>query len=69
MHRFALVAVFSAFVSTLAPSTFAQTPGRPHLDLVRGLRKENLPDLALQYLDQLKAGTPDPKTALLLDLE
>jgi len=47
----------------------AQTSSRPHLDLVRGLRKENLPDLAMEYLKQVKASTSDPETLKVLDLE
>ncbi len=53
-------------IATLAS---AQTSNRPHLELVRGLRKENLPDLALQYLDELKAGNPPPTIAVLLPIE
>ncbi|MCE9532684.1 MAG: hypothetical protein K8T89_16425 [Planctomycetes bacterium] len=47
----------------------AQTSARPHLDLVRGLRKENMPDLALQYLDQLKTSTSDPEILKVINLE
>jgi tetratricopeptide (TPR) repeat protein len=40
----------------------------PHLDLVRGLRKEGLSDLAMEYLDRLKTST-DPEVKTLLPLE
>jgi hypothetical protein len=43
--------------------------GRPHLDLVRGLRREKMPDLALQYLKKLKASNPPPAIAELLPIE
>jgi serine/threonine protein kinase/formylglycine-generating enzyme required for sulfatase activity len=49
--------------------TSARTANRPHLDFVRGLRKQNLPDLALQYLDVLKAGNPPAEIAQLLPIE
>jgi len=50
-------------------SSAQEVGGRPHMELVRGLRKEGMSDLALQYLDRLKAGKIDAETSLVLDLE
>jgi hypothetical protein len=47
----------------------AQTVGPPHMELVRGLRANGLSDLALQYLDQLKASKPHPEVERVLPLE
>lgn len=52
------------FVSDLP--VFAQ---RQPLDLVRGLRSNGLPDLALEYLEEVSKAATTPETAVLLPLE
>ncbi len=48
----------------------AQTATPPAIQLVRGLRDQGMPDLAMEFLDfELKKLPPDPVTAALLPLE
>jgi hypothetical protein len=60
------IVVLSLGISSPALS---QSESRPHMDLVRGLRKERMADLALQYLDSLRDQKLDPETQVLLDVE
>ena len=69
MRCFALVLGLFALTLDNGSLAFAQTSQRPHLDLVRGLRKESMPDLALKYLDQLSGEKPDPGIEIMLPLE
>lgn len=53
----------------IASLATAQTSSRPHMDFLAGLRRENMPDLAFQYLNELKASNPPPEIAVILPLE
>ncbi len=59
-------AALVAVLALAAPA--AAQPGDP-LELARGLRENGLPDLALEYLDQLAAKNPSPTLAAVLPLE
>ena len=61
----ALLALFLGFAAPLC----AQTENRPHLDLIRGLRANSMPDLALEYLLELEKSRPDPAISVVLPLE
>jgi hypothetical protein len=61
---FLLIAVVG--LSTVTPA-LAQSP--PHMELVRGLRTNGLADLAMTYLDELKASNPPPEIKVILPLE
>jgi hypothetical protein len=56
------------FVFWLAASPCLAQSTIPHLDLVRGLREQGMPDLAMEYLDRLKA-LKIPEIDRLLPLE
>lgn len=60
-----LFGLLSLFLGT---TQFALHAEPPHLELVRGLRKEGLTDLALEYLERLATST-DPEVKMLLPLE
>src|SRR5258708_900347 len=68
MRRIPSISILVLWVGMALPA-LAQTSQKPHLDLVRGLRKEALADLALQYLDELRAGTPRPEIAIVMPFE
>ena len=50
-----------------APPAFADTPSP--LDLVRGLRENQLPDLALEYLAEIEAKSPAKDVLVVVPLE
>ena len=67
MPRFAVrMAVFAVMAIALTRSATAEPPNP--LDLVEGLRTHDLPDLALQYLDEI-AKTAPPDLKLVIPLE
>ncbi len=65
MKRFVAVLTVLGFLWSISPSA-----GDPpaHLDLVRGLREQQMADYALQYLQKLSENPP-PELALVLPLE
>jgi hypothetical protein len=65
MPRF--VASWAALVVVGSFSAASQA-GDP-IDLVRGLRENGLPDMALEYLTELSAGKPTPGTLAVIPLE
>jgi hypothetical protein len=66
MRRLPLIFGFTAlFIGTTQLTLLAEPP---HLELVRGLRKEGMTDLAWEYLEKLKSST-DPRIKELIPLE
>jgi hypothetical protein len=54
----------------IASMSWSQTPDKqPHFEMVNGLRREGMPDLALQYLEKIKNTNLDPALRETLDLE
>ena len=69
MRRFSLFLGMIGLALSIGSPASAQTGQIPHMELVRGLRANGLPDLALEYLDQLKAKNPSPEIVVVLPLE
>ena len=70
MPRPALLTPVVACLLSLAGATAAAQPTPPDpIELVRGLRENGLPDLALDYLQDLAARRPTPGTLAVLPLE
>lgn len=66
MRRTAFLFGLMSLFLTTTPFTLHADP--PHLELVRGLRKEGLTDLAMEYLERLRTST-DPEVKAILPLE
>jgi hypothetical protein len=60
-----LVLLAAALLASVSPLPADEVP---HLDFVRALRGRNSPDLALDYLERIRAGAP-PDVAALIPLE
>ncbi len=56
-------------VAGLSTATPLLAQSRPHMELVQGLRNNGLADLALTYLNELKANNPPPEIIVVLPLE
>ncbi len=69
MRRFSLLLGMIGLALGIGSLASAQTGAKQHMELVRGLRANGMPDLALEYLDHLKASNPSPDVAVVLPLE
>lgn len=69
MQRLILWLGLAPLALGIASLATAQTASRPHLEFLAGLRRENMPDLAFQYLNELKASNPSKEIADILPLE
>src|SRR5262245_20323776 len=65
MKRFLAFGTLALFLYSLTPSRGEEPP---YVEFVRGLRAQQMPDYALQYLEKLSL-KPPPELALLLPLE
>jgi hypothetical protein len=66
MKRLFFVSGLTVLLSLFSPLEAAEVP---HLEFVRGLRDRQFSDLALEYLDKLRANPPSPEVAALIPLE